>query len=315
VFAVVTGCLSRSGIRAAIYRTAQQCDGLHTADVSEGSFTYNGEDLHVCVAFDEVAKARRFQGLLCDLQIGLLMPGVKCSIKMEKSLGSLEGFDPIWAIEYNPDDSTSPSQSMLEVASDAASVVSFSSKLAQFQSIENPRAWSTTRPEKLHLISKKVCDTDAVYDKYKTSDDNLISASRLFHEFFDGMNNDHEMIIMSMGWVGDSEGVPGGGSRVRVSVTLTFLEETVRDVMVPRLQVCAKVVNLQRRQYEVTLLVSDPKAFAFCVNWKMKNTICNLQKKQEDGKYIGEDYNFVDFLTSTEEDLSVMDELDKLAME
>jgi len=129
------------------------------------------------------------------------------------------------------------------------------------------------------------------------------------------MNNDHEMIIMSMGWVGDSEGVPGGGSRVRVSVTLTFLEETVRDVMVPRLQVGAKVVNLQRRQYEVTLLVSDPKAFAFCVNWKMKNTICNLQKKQEDGKYIGEDYNFVDFLTSTEEDLSVMDELDKLAME
>lgn len=318
VSAVVKGCLRRSGIRPFIYRMAHTFNGLHTDDAGTDSLKYVGEDLHVLVAFKLEDSAHSFQRNLCELNLGSLVPGVQGIVKLEKALSESRGFARIWADEYQATDSTSPTTSILEAvketASETATTVSFQSPEAQYQSIENPVVWTVVRPEKLHLISAAVCKSDSGYKKYNSDKNNLISASHLFHEYFDGLSCDHEMVIMSKERVGDKETIQGGGSRVRVYVILTFLRDDVRDVMVPRLQVGMDVVSAERRQYRVSLLVENPKIFLFCLDWKMKHTIANLQKKKEENKYIGQDFDVADFLIPSEEELDLMDDLENLSV-
>ncbi len=104
--ATVKDCLSRPGIRSILYRTAQQCFGRHT---DPSTFSFEGGDLHIRIAFREEAHALKFQAALIDLKLGYLIMGVKCDVLMEKAFGTLEGLDQIWASDYDPDDSTSPS--------------------------------------------------------------------------------------------------------------------------------------------------------------------------------------------------------------
>ena len=318
---MVRDCVRRTGIRAYIYNLAHSNNGFHIDEDHIASLKYVETDLYVQVAFKVEDNAFNFQRKLNDFNSGFLLPGVKLCVVVSRTLSGVAGFDRIWPEDYSSSDSSSPTQSLLDVfqetQSEAATAVSFHSPLARYQSIEQPAAWATTRPERLHLISKCKCNSDSDYAKYKNSDDNLISASRYFHEFFDGINNDHEMIIMSMGEVGDAEMLLGGGSRVRVFVILTFLRDDVRDLVLPRLKVGTKLVNPKLNQYEVSLLVKNPTTFKFCLDWKMRSTINNLQRKRQEGMYIGADFVFTadEFqIGLSVEELSIFEDLENLML-
>ena len=320
---MVKDCLSRSGIRGYIYKIAHSNNGYHIDEDRTASLKYVEADLHVQVAFEVKESALNFQRMLCALNSGEVIPGVKGIVNVSRKLSNEVGLNIIWMSDYHSSDSASPPTSLLELGREttpsetaSASSVSSQSFLAKYQSIENPQVWRCIRPERLHLISKKVCNSSEDYALYKNSEDNLISASRFFHEYFDGLNSDHELVIMSTGRVGDRE-MTQDGIRVRVFVILTFLRDEVRDALLPRLQVGTKVVSEELLQYEVSLLVKNPDTFTFCLNWKMKNTIANIQNKQLENNYIGAALDFNDmFLTHPSAvELSLMDELESFTLD
>jgi hypothetical protein len=303
--------LNKVGVRQLLYGMAQQYNGLHVDEEELASFKYVEEDLHVLVAFKEERDAHGFQLALCDLDAGTRVSGLKGAIEMCKKLGDVKGYDAIWGNEYDPTDSNTPTKTPFDLLQDATSevvtIISMNTPLARLQSIENPKWWARTKPQSLHLIDRAVCDKDENYAPYKTTPNNRISAGSVFHDWFDGRSNDHEQLVLSVGSVGEPEIVvhPDKGSRVRVFLILTFLNEDVKEILVPQLQVGARVVNSELLQYEVSVLVENAKDFCYCVNWKKNKTLRKLQEKNESGKYVGRPFEHLFEPTEEETALSL----------
>jgi hypothetical protein len=106
---------------------------------------------------------------------------------------------------------------------------------------------------------------------------------------------------------------PDKGSRVRVFLILTFLNEEVKEILVPQLQVGARVVNSELLQYEVSVLVENAEDFCYCVNWKKNRTLSKLQKKNERGQYVGRPFEHL--FEATEEEMALSQNLEEIHMD
>ena len=188
--AVVRDAKTSKGIRASLYRFAQDGFGRYAPGGKESSIYFQGTDLHICILFESMERAQGFLVMLTNRGILHSHFGSKLEInKTVESIHLLTRQPYIFLDEYvSADNNESPDASINHLLSESvtSSVLTLTEDNRKFllQSVEaeNFLASFGSKFYRCHLIPKEEKNRD--YKLFKTNHDNFIYESWMFHEAF-----------------------------------------------------------------------------------------------------------------------------------
>ena len=176
------------GYRASIYKCAQDCIAYYSPNGEDKSIFYaeGSADLQIHLSFLDRTEARIFQNKLLDF--GFMHPHFNEKLVISEEIPIINVIDlprRIFYQHYHPmDNHESPDMSLNDILSVSDSIASLSSDPSlSLQAVEDPVVINSfgSKWYRCHLISRKV-------RQYKYDPDNVIYASGIFHQLFDGSN-------------------------------------------------------------------------------------------------------------------------------
>jgi hypothetical protein len=267
---LVEGCvpeaLSVVGVRSRLYQFADRDLGYY--EEGRRGFWYDGNNLCVHVVFKSEDNALHFESHLRNEQITINSPMNKLEITTRVSHSpSITLGRRIFFKDYVPTDSDSPQDTQSVVAPAQASVFEETSDEFKYQRIESINAFgSIGKAESCHLMSSAFCKSHVTYMKYDTDPNNRLAMSRDFHGWFDALNTQTPVFLLTVESVSDQPVVEG---RYRVGLSLTALNlEYAAKILGRLIEGSSKTENpLVMRTY---VHVTDPVVFKKCLEWKEK---------------------------------------------
>lgn len=184
---------------------------------------------------------------------------------------------------YNGSEYDSPVQSLeafSTVSSSDLSTASVSSDLVTYQCLENTKQFAQTRPYKCHIKPRKKCKNS----KLESSEDNIITATHHFHQYFDGMNTeDHKTGVFDIPMIAIKPELPPesrdfrkvdlpAANRTRVDVIIECRDRLIADNIVTRLKDGTDYSHMSELLLKTFVHVSNPTTFCDCLQWKYDDT-------------------------------------------
>ena len=281
VRATYHGAKRMKGIRASMYRYAEQHKACYSPEYEKSIWYDNGnDDLQIALVFENKLLALTFLTFLAQLYLS--NPSVKqddISVRQEVEVVYVADLKYVRLEQYVGREYESSIQSLEEFSGvqsvhSSLSVDSYvSSSLAQFQSIEVPDSY--TDPYCLHIKPK------SKFPLFANNESNKIAASWLFHQFFDGMKTvdvvSGEPAVPLIALKADPHEKPKDevvGSppqkRTRVSLLLECRSSDVHARIGASLKIGSERVS--DLVWKTFVHVPDAKTFCDCLDWKYKDT-------------------------------------------
>ena len=278
--ATIRGAIHLNGVRAYVYAEAQKNVALKPIDGE--SIFYNGDDLVIRLVFKDETQASLMQNVFESMNSGLVTPLRGRVVNFMQPIVPVDQAGArIWRHDYDGDASTSPANSLAQMAaasesSNGQSAVDVNDPLFKYQCLEKPSLFARIRPERVHLLSQ------ARHSRMKSNRNNQLSASRSFHEYLDGLNADHPWIVLSPGETLEEREVEVGQKRTVVEVLIDCLDDGTADFIHSRLKEGsrreAKLVkpvwwHSPLVRLVTSVAVEDPVTFVQCLEGKRDETL------------------------------------------
>jgi len=236
VTASLTDSKKSSGYRKSLYKCAMECHAYHPTDDIKRSIYYEEgcNNLSVRLLFSTIDRAEEFQNKL--LAFGSMHPHFGRKLAVENDIISVELTKKprrVFENQYEPVDNTeSPDMSLNHILSDTSVISLTHDPALSLQAVEDVSRVAATGSKwyRCHLIS-------ATNKKYENDPDNVIYASWIFHQHFDGLNtvNGIGLAVRFEEIVGEEEVNVGDkyDTRFRVNVVVQFREQLIASVFEP----------------------------------------------------------------------------------
>ena len=276
------GAKKSLGIRASVYRYAEQHQACYSQEHSKSIWYDSGsDDLQIALVFENKSLALKFRTFLA--QFYLSSPAVKQGDitvqEVEVVHVHVADLKHVDFNKYDASESESPFQSLEEFSSvrslqsSSLSVSSVASPLALFQSLEelNPNI----RPYRCHIKPQ------SQFKNLKDNESNILACSWLFHQYLDGVNTEDsvsgESDVPLVAVKADPDEEPTDEmvgeppqKRKRVSLLLECRSSTVDTSISSLLKFGSTRVN--STAWKTFVHVQDAKTFCDCLDWKYKHT-------------------------------------------
>ena len=280
VRATYHGVKRMKGIRASMYRYAEQHKACYSPEYEKSIWYDNGnDDLQIALVFKNEELALTFLTFLAQLYLS--NPSVKqddISVRQEVEVVYVADLKYVRLEQYVGSEYESPIQSLEEFSGvrsvhSSLSMDSCSGPLAQFQCLEVIN--SNTFPYRCHIKPK------SKFKLLASNESNMIAASWLFHQYFDGLNT--QDVVSGMQNVplialkadpheepkDEVVGTPPQ-KRARVSLLLECRSSDVHTDIGTLLKTGSERVS--DLVWKTFIHVSDAKTFCDCLDWKYKET-------------------------------------------
>jgi hypothetical protein len=271
----------RRGVRAALYKWAQEHNACYSPTDRSRSIWYDDEstDLNIALWFKEETKAGDFCCFLSTWHqknpIFVKSGDVTVEEKIETMLVEKDELSAVRLSHYAAGDSESPVQSLDEFdacKSSTCSVVSLDAPLVQFQSFEDRDTLRGYRPYVCHVKPK------AKFEALKNKEYNTIAASWHFHQMFDGLNTEdlktgeHDLPLLAVRPLKteikeEMVGEPAR-KRTRVGVELEFRDPEYGN----NITLKPGSTKISDTKWKTFVHVKDEKIFCECLEWKNNHT-------------------------------------------
>ena len=162
VRAKYVGAKKKKGVRGAVYRHAEEHNAYYSLERSKSIF-YDDDDLQIVLLFCEKSSANKFRTFLSQWYLNNPMVVKYGDVVVNDTKVLFVCHDSMECVElahYTATESDSPVQTLEELrtvpTSDSAEVsaLSFSTPVAQFQSIERPELFLYRHPVKCRIKSE-----------------------------------------------------------------------------------------------------------------------------------------------------------------
>lgn len=276
----VREALRTIGCRGTIFILGSELNARYVADVDH-SLSYEGETLMVKLGFDTFKEARAAWQTLerthgrpsqSPLSGRLWLDSLEIAIQdcPRGNLGSA------FAVrDYTPETSESPDWAMSEHSWSLSetTVLDGTSDLVRYQRIGGGRMSQIFAFEKCHLIPNAQC-RDVEFTKYQRNPNNFLAMIRQLHQAFDGIETDNNIpiLLIELVSIGATIEIPSAPDRTEVFVRGHFLNKGDLDTMMNFFE-DGTTVDRGRGTFLHTVKVLDPKVFAFCLQWKARQTL------------------------------------------
>lgn len=189
VRAQVLNCLNKRGVRARIYNEAQQRQAYYSTAGREDAFRYDGDDLHLNLGFESKERANDMQTWLLNANMGTLplvsLTGQVTGITVERAAAPL--FDRVLLSQYQATNSTSPADTVQDIAEDSsvsesAHSIALDTLLVKYQSIERADNLTSSGIDVAHIVPRTKCKSLRVTD----DDNNHLALTKAVHSAYDG---------------------------------------------------------------------------------------------------------------------------------
>ena len=163
VKAEIKDARSRKGIRASLFKMAQEFQAFYYHHDESQSICYNDADLKVTLLFESKKEAGDFRNSLTLWQYNNPMAAKGLVISVDRSVNviytEVSKLKEVMLEDYRVTETDSPVQSLEEFEGHVSScssigVVSTSEPLFKFQSIEKPESFIYCKPYKMHIKPK-----------------------------------------------------------------------------------------------------------------------------------------------------------------
>jgi len=235
VHVVIRGSRNRRGARRGVYWFAGG-EAYYTTPEKKDSIAYEGEDLHIRVAFANKSKATTFIN-----NLGTLNPPLGSNTIEQLGEDNYDeelGFtNAIYGWHYHSSDDTgSPPGSRDSGTTDQVVILGRDkrSRIVQFQSLESMAMELMVGFEMAHILDKRYCN-----DAQKKDETNFFALSPTLHKMFDGTAGRSPTIVIDIEDNGETPQVVAEGSselRYRVLLSVLFKDpgvaETARSAIV-----------------------------------------------------------------------------------
>ena len=289
VEAKIVGAKRMKGIRAAVYRNAEEHLACYSLNHSRSIWYDEGsENLQITLLFENKDNARRFRTFLDHWYLNNPMAVKSGDVLVEKEIAmvhvpSSHNLIDVQLSDYVAGASDSPVQSLIEFmtlpssVSSAVSIVSdMDDPLYKYQSLERPQEFSETgtKPYRCHLKPK------AKFAKLANESNNQLAGTWLFHQWLDGLHTfadeEDDVPILALKPVTDNIDEvffpgPPPTKRSRVDIIIEFRESNKADLFESHLKEGSKRIDDKKLQTFVH--VSNPAVFCDCLQWKYEDTI------------------------------------------
>ena len=182
VEATIAGCRIRSGFRKLVYERASLCHAIYNVPEYESIwYKENSDDLGIILMFKSETDALRFICWLSELKASPQMYDNVLFVE-EPDVNDLPlSTRHVFVSHYNKGDSTSPTNSRADTLSQCSEIPNDMDPHKAFRSVEDLSKLAKGDVLYKCHIAPKAFFTDYIHDL-----DNIIHASHLFHNYFDG---------------------------------------------------------------------------------------------------------------------------------
>ncbi|KAG5190946.1 hypothetical protein JKP88DRAFT_296761, partial [Tribonema minus] len=220
VQACIVGCIHFKGIRATIYKDAEEHTAYCIGDSHQDCIKYTGDDLMLHLGFEFKQQALDFQTHLWKMGRGEVVASLIGRVRdvVVSSTVAAQLGDRISASHYDAGLTESPAATLEDAASAADSPttsnhsIALESPLAVFMSIEKPSAFCGG-VDKAHIWPRKKCTDAEAQDPH-----NLLALSKTLHSCFNGPHRGIPQIAIRPLDSLAPAAVPGRRQRVMVAV-------------------------------------------------------------------------------------------------
>lgn len=276
--ASIHDCKQSKGLRASMFKCAQNCHALQSLEGLDKSIYYaeGSKDLTVSLLFREIRDAEEFHNKLTNFAIDhthFASKLVICPEILNVALPATKQLDRVMYNQYiSADNKESPLMSLNDVLSESTSVASNQDDPSlSVQALENPTTITAFRSKwyKCHLISKQV-------KEFAGDPDNFIFASWLFHQQFDGLNTDDDVgVAVKFDDFGDVEEVQLGNGRYerrqKVNVILEFRYADVAAAFSGLLKKGTE--RMSDTEYRSFIYAKNGATMKYCLDRKYQETV------------------------------------------
>ncbi|DBA05250.1 TPA: hypothetical protein N0F65_007412 [Lagenidium giganteum] len=246
----IVNALSTKGVRCRLYRLAGTYLGYYdparrTGD-KDSALWYEDKTLCIHILFETKENALRFDNALQEEPVTLGSPlnGQEVTTSVAQVEGVQTELKRIYLIHYDPQESESPQDTMIEHE-------------RYFLPYGNA--------ESCHLVSRKQSrDHKREFAKYDRDTNNRLALSREMHGFYDGLSYDVPIVNMIPGSVEQNRSI---GNRYKVEVFVKVLDAQCKDRVFSRLKEGATQTD-DPLVMKTFVHVEDPETFCFCMRWK-----------------------------------------------
>jgi hypothetical protein len=220
VQARIVGCIHFKGIRATMYKEAEDHTAYCVGGAHPDCIKYNSDDLMLHLGFKVEQQALDFETLLWKMGRGEVVGSLKDLVRdVVVSTGTAAQLgDRISASQYDAGAAESPAATLEDAASLASSAttsnlsIALESPLAVHMSIEKPAAFCGG-VDKAHVWPKKKCKGFEAQDP-----NNFLAFSKTLHSCFDGPHHGAPRIAIRPLAAAEPAAVPGRRQKVMVAV-------------------------------------------------------------------------------------------------
>ena len=270
VRASIFGALSCAGARGNVYKLLERHHGGYSEAEGHGaSVTYSSNDLTIKAYFKSYDKACDFQNELNSWEMHkelVNLAGVNVAPREPLEVVLPSDFQPFTLLDYDPSASESPRGDLDMLGSYRISVpiteaVESNSPLVMYQSVDIRQLG--LKHDKCHLYDK------AKNKAYQNNENNMIAASWLFHQMLDGLHTDEKIPLLRLSFTSSSaRRQADNDNRYAVTLGIEFKDEALaRNYQCPE-----GGIQVDNKNWEVTVHVQNKEIFEECVNWKYEDT-------------------------------------------
>lgn len=282
VSAVIHDAQRLVGVRAFVYSQAQEHLARYPLPNRAGGIFYGDDtpdDLQIRLVFEEKHLAERMQNAFVSMDTGLVT-ALHGKVEVNEELQEVDSIGGrVFRGHYRGDDSSSPATSLSQMvrlvqsegSMTAESAVDQNDPLFKYQCLEKPQLFTYIRPEKMHLIGQKQCKKEL-----KSDPNNMLSGSRSFRQYLDGLNADHPWIAVRVGHIYEEMVEVDQERRYKVDLIIECKEDGVAEHIGYRIKDGSekrRSSETGRVEFLTHVFVTNPATFADCVGWKHRDTL------------------------------------------
>jgi hypothetical protein len=249
VAARIKGCKKFKGVRALLYRKAQEHFSFCVDGTHDQCIRYDDNDLILRLGFEQKEQAFHIQNLLWVTVINLSQLGVRISANQYDATA----FDsPAQTLDDAIDTDTSSLSSNHTVALD--------SELAQYQSIEHFAALRAGGVDSAHIWPSRECTKAEQQDV-----NNFLALSKTLHSAFDGPHGgQHGVPTIAIRPLQLPSSTAAGAVRQRVEIAVECQDAEVFKYVRSVLKIGSSIVEGENGSEEFHTWVDVPDPQAFC---------------------------------------------------
>ncbi|SMN12409.1 hypothetical protein SPBRAN_859 [uncultured Candidatus Thioglobus sp.] len=291
VKAEIKDAIRRKGIRASLFKKAEEFLAFYYPHDESQSICYNGSDLNVTLLFKDEWKAGEFRVSLSQWKYHNPLAAKGLDISVNELLAEVHveksKLRPVMLSHYQAAESDSPVQTLADfegcassISNISVSIASLSDPICQFQSIEKPEIFQSCEPYKMHIKPKRF--------KKVASDDNnlLIGTWTPFHQMYDGLKTNDAVPLVAIKPVSESDfegplflGVPPQ-KRFKVDIELEFSDENSASQFSSNLKDGS--IKVSETIWRSSVFMKNPEKFCENLKWKWDDTKRMWKERDED---------------------------------